>query len=1140
MQRISRLAHVFLLSTLLALTAIAQDFRGTILGVVTDSSSASIAGATVTATNTATNVRTRATTASDGTFTILFLVPGSYSVSVESAGFKTVSREGITVQVQQRLRLDWSLAPGLVTESVVVTGEVPQLEVNNASTGAVLGQKILTELPQNGRNPYMLARIAPGVMPTDTRLFTRPFDNGGAASISINGAPSASNDYLMDGIPNNDSSNTIAFIPSVEAVAEMKVQSNTYDAEFGRAAGGTVNLTVRSGTNSFHGSAHEFWRNNILDANEFFNNRSGLKRAPQRFHMFGATAGGPVVLPKLYDGHNRTFVFGAWESIQQSDPSSSLSTLPTLLERTGDFSKSFNSSGALLGIFDPLSSRPNPANPSSFIRTPFPGNVIPASAQDPVAVKLMSFYGAPNQPGAPFTAVENFARSSSSKDNYDSLLIRGDHTITDRQRLFVRVSSSIRHTGSDNRFQNAATDSGESQRISRGAALDYVNTLTSTVVLNLRYGFTRYGNSSQVPDYSLVDLGQPRALAAAVGNAHFPSVSINGYAGIGLSGDSNNRTNVHSFQANATRLSSRLNLKWGYDRRVYQENGYSAGSASGTYSFDPAFTRGPDPIANRTTGHAVASFLLGTPVSGRVDTNVAPAFSNVYQAAFVQSDFRIHPTLSINAGLRYDFEAPRTERYNRMARGFAYNTPSPIRVPGLNLMGGLEFAGVNGQPEGQTEPRYLNFAPRFGLAWQLHPRVVFRGGYGLFFAGATNIGGGVAAAPGFSVATAMVPSLDGVTPLNRLSNPFPNGLLTPVGAGGGLSTLTGQSITFTGVDSLAPRTQQYSGGFQFQATQRIVVEATYSGSRGTALASGNININQLTLANLQRGTQLIQSVPNPFFGQFPTGILSSRTTTVGQLLRPYPQFDAVTMRQATLGNSTFHSLQTRVERRFSQGLLIFARYTFSKLIDDVGTPQNNYDLQSSRSLSGIDRAHRLVLSAVYELPFGQGKRFTGGSNPILRKLAEGWQVDANEMIQTGVPLSFSTVANTSGSLGGGQRPNSTGVPAGLSGPDTGRLDRYFDTSQFTNPAAYTFGNLSRFINVRGPGLNNLDVSIVKNTRIRESLRLQIRAESFNVANHPAFADPNTTLGNASFGRIQAITQRANPARQIMLGAKLLW
>lgn len=301
-------------------SVLAQDFRGTILGVVTDSTGASVAGSIVTATNTSTNVRSRGTSEENGSYTLPFLVPGVYRVTVESAGFKTAQREDVTVALQQRVRLNWQLDPGVVSESITVTGEVPQLESSNASLGAVLSQKMITDLPQNGRNPYMLTRIAPGVMPTDTRLFTRPFDNGGTSSISINGAPGASNDMLMDGIPNADPSNTIAFIPSPEAVSEMKVQANTYDAEFGRAAGGTVNLTVRSGTNNFHGSAHEFWRNNILDANEFFNNRSGLPRAPQRFHMFGATAGGPLYIPKVYNGRNRTSSSGVGRAFASPTP----------------------------------------------------------------------------------------------------------------------------------------------------------------------------------------------------------------------------------------------------------------------------------------------------------------------------------------------------------------------------------------------------------------------------------------------------------------------------------------------------------------------------------------------------------------------------------------------------------------------------------------------------------------------------------------------------------------------------------------------------------------------------------------------------------------------------------------------------
>ena len=396
MRTARRLLPVLLLSSL---SLAAQEFRGTVLGRVLDASGAAVPDVTLTITNTGTNVSMKTVSAANGSYLMPFLLPGTYRLSAQVAGFKGFVRDNIQVQVQDRVEIDVVLEPGVVTESVIVTAETPLLETTTASVGEVVDQTQIINLPINGRNPYMVARIVPGVQPTDTRTFTRPFDNGGTADISIGGNPRTNNDVLLDGIPNVDAGNTIAFIPSVEAVQEMKIQTNTFDAEFGRAAGGVVNVTVKSGTNQLRGSLHEFWRNDHLDANNFFSNRVGADKPMQRFHMFGANIGGPVYLPRLYDGRNRTFIFGSWESIRQSDPTALVDTVPTAEQRTGDFSKTYDGRGRFLAVYDPFSSRQVPDRPGTFVRDAFPGNRIPRARMDPVALKIIDLYGPPNQPG---------------------------------------------------------------------------------------------------------------------------------------------------------------------------------------------------------------------------------------------------------------------------------------------------------------------------------------------------------------------------------------------------------------------------------------------------------------------------------------------------------------------------------------------------------------------------------------------------------------------------------------------------------------------------------------------------------------------------------------------------------------------
>ncbi|MGH9672842.1 MAG: carboxypeptidase regulatory-like domain-containing protein [Bryobacteraceae bacterium] len=1123
-----------------------QEFRGTILGRVTDSSGAVVANCPVTVTNEGTNTLVKTTTSLAGTYTVPFLVPGAYTISAQLAGFRTFQRQNVIVQVQDRIEIDVVLEPGQITETVVVRGETPLLETASASVGQVVNQNNIANLPMNGRAVYLMARITPGMVPTDTRLFTRPFDNGAVSNVSMGGSRANSNNILLDGIANMSITSQVAFVPSPDAVQEMKVQINTYDAEFGRASGGVLNATVKSGNNQFHGSLYEFWRNDILEANSFINNTVSEGKPRQRYNLFGATAGGPVYIPKLYNGRNRTFIFGSWEGIRQADPTSLLTTVPALDQRDGDFSKTVDPQGRPLTIYNPFSQRANPNLAGGFLRDPFPGNVIPRANMDPVALKMLDQFGKPNKPGAGPTAVDNFFWSGASPDDYDAFIIRADHDFNGFQRLFARVSASRRpRLGDDDIFGTLSTQSRFLNRLSRGAALDYVYTLTPTLLLNVRYGVSRFGNITEYRprDFELSSLGFPKALESQVVRQSFPVISISGIQTIGRTGDAEDLGDVHTLQANMTRIGSRHSLKYGFESRVYRDVGNSVRNASGSYSFNDARTRGPDPVRNLVSGHSVASFLLGTPNSGTIDKNVATAFQNLFYSAYVQDDIRTSSRLTVNLGFRWEYEGPRTERFNQMTRGFAYDTPNPLQsvAPNLRVNGGLQFAAVNGQPRGQTDAVWKNFSPRIGLAYELNRKLVMRAGYGIFFAGTTTQGRGTGASPGFSVATPMVASLDGVTPADRLSNPFPSGLLPPIGASDGLLTLVGQGVSFTEVSRPISYAQQYSFGFQYSPVQNVLIEATYSGNRGIHLQNSNLNVNQLTTEQMGLQDALLVRIPNPFFGRIQTGSLATSTTTRAQLLRPYPHFTGVTLREFTDGSATYHAFFLKAERRFARGLTFLGSYTNSKLLDNIGNRQNNYNLAGERSLSSIHSPQRLTLTGIWELPFGPRRPWLSGGNAISRKMLEGWQLNWIGTLQTGIPLAVTSSVNTTQSQGGGQRPNSSGNSARLEGPVKDRLGRYFDTSQFVPAPAYTFGNIARTLpDVLGPGLHNWDISLIKDTLIGERLRFQLRCEAFNTWNHPAFGNPGVSFGTASFGRINEIANRANPARQIQLAGRFAW
>jgi hypothetical protein len=1001
-------------------------------------------------------------------------------------------------------------------------------------------------MPLNGRNSYLLTRLAPGVQPTTTRNFTRPYDNGAMSDVSLSGNRGRSNEVLLDGITNVGADNVITFVPSIDATQEFKVQTNTYDAEFGRSAGGIVNVTIKSGTNQLHGSLFDFLRNDALDANNFFNNRVGANKAPQRFNQFGMSAGAPVYLPKIYNGRDRTFFFFNYEGIRQLDGRTYVGAVPMVKQRDGDFSETFTSAGQLIQVYDPFSTRPDPARAGQYVRDPFAGNHIPAARWDPVAKAAMQYFPVPNAPGNPLTGADNLFYSSATPDNYDSVISRVDHQINEVQRIFGRFSWSQRPHGDDNYFGNLADSNFTwANRTSRGAALDYVNMLNVRWLLNLRYGFTRYADSSQNPSegFDITELGFPASFRDQTVFRTYPRFEISGLTNMGRSGSSRPAEDTQTFQANMTHLRGSHSLKFGGDYRVIRQSQYSAGYASGRFSFSRAFSQGPDPLRSTTTGgNAIASFLLGTAASGSVEKNVALSFQNLYAAGYIQDDFKVTQKLTLNFGLRWEREGGRTERFNRMTRGFAFNQPSSLQVPGLNLQGGLLFAGVGGQARTQTEADANNFSPRFGFAYSVTPRTVLRGGYGIFRSGTTDIGAGTSAALGFSATTSFVSSLDGITPLNLLRNPFPDPLLDPVGASQGLATLAGQSISFTDPSRRVPYTEQYSFGIQRQVSAETLVEASYVGNRGIGLANSTLELNQLPDALLGLGSALLEQIPNPFFGIIPSGSLASKTVARGQLLRSYPQFTGVSLTSPTIGSSTYHSLQLKVEKRFSRGFSLLASYTNAKIIDDIGNPQNNNNLRAERSVSTLDRSQRLVISGIWDLPFGKGRAFAGSVPSIVDAVVGGWQLNCLTTFQSGPVLGISSATNTTNSLGGRQRPNSTGNSAWLTHESTdSMLARYFDTSAFTQPAPFTFGNVGRTLpDVRAPGINNFDLSLFKSFTIKERLKAQLRGEFFNAFNRTEFGVPGTSQGTAQFGVISAVSYEANPARQVQVALKLVF
>ena len=1143
-----------LLSLMFGSAVFAQT--ASITGRITDPSGAVIPGATVTVQSAATGVQTTVETNPEGYYHVPSLLPGNYSLSVSKAGFAPVRQGGLSLIVQQVARLDFTLTVGAVAETVEVAARAVLLDSETSALGQVVDGRQIVELPLLGRNPYALAGLVPGVRPS-AGMNDLPVDQISTAFTSINGLRANQNEYLLDGAPNTAAAqNQPVIYASVDAVQEFKVETNAFSAEYGRAAGGVFNVVTKSGSNQFHLSAYDFLRNDKLNANDWFANRSGQQRPPFKFNQFGGAMGGPVVIPRLYDGRNKTFFFGSVELVRYIQGITFTGTVPRAEQRAGDFSRTRNAAGNLIRIYDPLSTRPDPAGAGS-IRSVFSDNVIPPSQVDPVARNIARFWPAPNVPGNPITDVNNFARTDGNRVRKDTLSLRADHYFSQRNRFFSRFSyddSPLNRAQAYGRQSIASPSAGPQVFSRRNAVVEDIHTFSPTLLGTFRYSLARLSNFRRPHSdgFDITTLGFPSGLGQQIGDPFaFPSIIVTGFSVTGsipniVVGGALGANDViafgmdsHAWQGQLAKTMTRHNLKLGFEYRLIRANLAQHGDSATQFSFTNNWTQGPNPAqSSPTAGIALASFVLGAG-AGSVTPAPALAHQTTYYALFLQDDFKATPKLTWNLGLRYDYESPRTDRFNQLTN-FGHGITPPLAAPGLNLGGALTFVGVNGISRFQVDPDRNNLAPRAGFAYKLTPKTVLRGGGGFFFAATTGLGGasGSFGVSGFAATTTLVTSLDGITPLRFLRNPYPDGITRPTGSSLGLATLLGQSIAFFDRSNRVPYSEQWNFNVQRELPLAILLDVGYAGSRGLKFAQDRV-LNQIPDAALGLGNDLRAQVANPFFGQIPTGPLSRNTVSRAQLLRPFPHFDSVTSTNSNWAGSVFHALEVKVEKRYARGFAVLGSYTYSKLMDDAtgqfagealggGGFQNWNNLRADRSVSSLDQTHRLIVSTVYELPWGKNLRGIAG------KIAAGWEIGAILSAFSGGPLGITSATNNTFSQGGGQRPHWSGVSPLLTQPTP---NRWFDTSQFSNPPAYTFGNAGRtFSGLRSDGTGQVDVSLHKNTRLREGLRLQLRAEFFNLTNTPRFAPPNANFGNPQFGVVSA---QGNLPRVVQFGLKLL-
>ena len=1117
---------------------LAQSYTGTIIGSIKDASGAVMPRATVTITNQQTGRQESVVTDLEGRYTSLPLPPGEYRVEAGLPGFRRAARTDITVQINTTLVIDFTLEVGDLTDEIEVRANATLLETASGTMGKVVDNRRILELPLNTRNVYSLIFMTPGVAGSIG-------NNYNSLSYSVNGARPTMMDTVIDGVtasfPTVNGFTGISVFPSVDAIQEFKVLGANYPAEYGRSLGSIVNVVYKSGTNEFHGSAYEFFRDSAFDANTFFAKRAGQPLGDFRRSQFGGMAAGPI-------RRGRTFFMTSFEGLREQRHSQTTTTVPTLAQRQGDFSQTFAQNGQVIRIFDPFTTRANPTG-SGFVRDQFSGNVIPANRMDPVALQVLKFFPLPNQPGNPVTGTQNYFATGSAElkvDNYD---VRIDHHLSDRQKAFMRYSYRKTHSAPATFFPSElaiAEGRVNEQNLAHNAVIDYNRTMSNTAVLSARLGFARtlFLFDNQGLGFMPSSLGLPAAIDANVDRPMFPRFGVAGMVTLGGNDHRYNAFMSYTAAASLTKVRGDHALKAGFEGRMLRVNVWEARSA-GTFNFRANETQGPSPTtASSTAGLGFASFLLGTgqPNDVLIQNWKNVAANSFYWAGYAQDDWRVSSRLTLNLGLRYDIDVPRTERFNRM-NYFDPDARSPLadQVPAFrDLKGGVVFVGVDGRSRYQYNWDTNNIAPRLGVSYQIDPKTVVRGGYSHIF-GPSNQGAQGTVGPfGFRTENLWVTSIDGITPLNTLRNPYPNGFQPSPGASQGLLTQAGANLQAPLQDTPAPWTIQFNVNVQRELPWAMFVEVAYVGTRGYDLSKvgeGGLSLNQLDPQHMSLGSQLNQQVPNPFFGIVNNGVLTQPTVSRAQLLRPYPQFTDVIPLYAAGAKSRYDALQISGRKRMSSGLSFEGSYTYAKSTEIGMSHQNSYDIEASWALASYDIAHRFVMSYLYELPFGHNRRFASGASTLVNAIIGGWQFNGIATLQSGTPLSI-TANNTAGIFGARTQPNNNGNDPRLSGPVEDRLNKYFDTSVYSQPAAFTFGNEPVFSPaLRAHGVRNFDLSLFKNFQLRPGTVMQVRVEALNAFNRVQFSAPNTSVTSSSFG---VISGQANAPRQLQFGLKLLW
>jgi len=1100
--------------------AFAQAGSADLTGQALDSSGSALPAVEITAMYLQTNVSTTTTSSTGGVYVFTNLRPGVYSVAAQAAGFRKTVRTGVTLITGEKTRLDLTMTVGDVKESVTVSADAPLLQTETGSITQSIDHEKMVELPLNGRSFVQLTTLSPGVMLPPGTLLPR-----------INGGRPRTNEYLFDGISAlQPEPGQVVYFPIIDSIQEFNVQTNAVAAEFGRFNGGVVNLSTRSGGNGYHGSVWEFFRNEALNSRNYFAPAGQAKPAFRR-NQYGAALGGPIVK----DG---TFFFLDYQGVKQAIGTVRSSTVPTLLERQGNFTELYGTTTAVL--YDP-------ATTVGTARSAFsPVNVIPQDRIDPAALAVLNRFPLPTKPPSktgigPAGIGFNFTLVGNDQDHQNQFDMRIDHRFSDRDQIFARYSYfhdvdqpvPFLPDGSGNITTGVI---GLTDTLGQQVVGSYMHTFNAKTLNDLRLGYTRrsFQRRGVQLDSSPSDAFDiPGIPVNGAFNNALPIFSIAGYQQIGAPSNTNSnfRTDVTEMADSISHLVGRHAFRFGLDFRWERLDVIQPPNPTGNFQFSQLFTDLPATTTTQSAGgDPLASFLLGQVQTFSIDLQGKVIRPRAHiQEYFVQDDWKATARLTVNAGLRWTLNFPSTDVDNQ---GAIFNQQTQQ----------LDYLGKNGYPRSARELHWHDFGPRLGLSYMLNNKTVVRAGYGLVWIEQTGITTPFTIPQFPFLQTTSQRNLDNIHPAFVLSA-GPSVAPIPLTPDAGL----GQGVFTVNRNLGSGYAQQWNLAVQREITHNLSFEVAYAGSHITHVGIPDVNINQLTVDQLAMGASLQTKVPNPYFGEIPrSSSLGDPTIPAGQLLKPYPRFLTVAPYRNNIGSTVYHAFEAKLEQRLSHGLSYLVSYTHSKLIDTASSVfdasiltgpianfpvADSFNLRRERDSSTGDIPNVFVASYTWEIPVGRGRAL----NPTGVKgvFANGWQVTGIVTLQSGMPFAITQTTNFNAFAGFGvQRPNEVASPSLPA--DRRTPTEWFNIAAFQTAPVFTLGNISRNP-VRGPNYRDADLAFIKHTALKERVDLEFRTELFNLTNTPAFGQPNGVLGSSTFGKISST---ASDPRVIQLGLKV--